>query len=91
MSKTEKRRYYIGGRCYSTDTAAVLCIYKGIFESGTLYVTPKRAFFKVEESEFFGETVQVLSETAARRLMDEHAAGINTDIYNRIFGEPEQG
>lgn len=91
MQEKKKGCFYIGGRCYSTDTAAILCSYTGIFESVTLYVTPKRAFFVVEESETFGDTVRVLSETEARQLMDEHAAGIDTNTYNEIFGEPEQG
>ena len=32
-----------------------------------------------------------LTKTAARSFMDEHAAGIITANYDRIFGEPKEG
>lgn len=89
--KEQRRRFYIGGRWYSPDNATPLCRDIGIFETVTLYQTPKGAFFTVEESPVDGETVRVLSEAAARSFMDEHAAGIVTENYDRIFGEPKEG
>ena len=89
--KGQRQRYYIGGRWYSPDNATPLCRDIGIFETVTLYQTPKGAFFTVEESPVDGETVRVLSEAAARSFMDEHAAGIITENYDRIFGEPQEG
>ena len=89
--KEHRRRFYIGGRCYSTEKSTLLCSYEGVFEAAALYVTPKGAFFAVEESQFDGETVRVLSEATARSFMDEHAAGIITENYDRVFGEPDEG
>ena len=57
----------------------------------TLYQTPKGAFFTLRESAVDGVSVEVLDEVAARSFMDEHAAGIITENYDRIFGEPKEG
>lgn len=98
MAKTEKRerRYYVGGRWYSPDTSTPLCSYAGIFERVTLYHSPKGAFFTIRESTvnglgIDGAAAEVLSKTAARSFMDEHADGIYTENYARVFGEPAQG
>lgn len=89
--KENQRRYYVGGRWYSPNNATPLCCYEGIFETVTLYQTLKGAFFTVEESAVDGVAVEVLGKAAARSFMDEHAAGIITENYDRIFGEPKEG
>ena len=91
MGSKEKQRFYIGGRWYSPDNATPLCRYGGIFDTVTLYQSPHGAFFTVAESLADLPAVKVLTEREARAFMDEHAAGIDTENYNRIFGEPEQG
>ena len=95
-SKEKLRRFYIGGRWYSPDDSTPLCSYDDIFERVTLYQTEKGAFFlfrenTVELSGDSGAVVKVLNKTAARSFMDEHAAGIIAENYDRIFGEPKKG
>lgn len=94
--KEKQRRFYVGGRWYSPDSATPLCCDKGIFERVTLYQTPKGAFFTFRESivdglGIDGAAVEVLNKADARSFMDEHAAGIITENYDRIFGEPKEG
>lgn len=95
-SENQKRVYYVGGHSYSPDTSTPLCCDTGIFERVTLYKSPKGTFFTIRESNFDdvkidGAAVEVLSESAARSFMDEHAAEIIIDNYNRVFGKPVQG
>ena len=33
---------------------------------------------------------RIIDETEARKLMDEHPAGINLDAYRRKFGDPPE-
>jgi hypothetical protein len=35
--------------------------------------------------------MQVIDEKAAFDFMNKHPAGIKTDTYDKIFGEPEEG
>ena len=37
------------------------------------------------------EEREVIGKAAARSFMDEHAAGIIAENYDRIFGEPKKG
>lgn len=95
-SKEKRRRFYIGGRWYSPDDATPLCRHSKTFEVVTLYQTSKGAFFAFRESTvdglgIDGAVVAVLSKAAARSFMNEHAAGIITENYDRIFGEPKEG
>lgn len=95
-NKTQKRVYYLGGHSYSPDISTPLCCDTGIFERVTLYKSPKGTFFTIRESNFDnvkidGAAVEVLSESAARSFMDEHAAEIIIENYNRVFGKPVQG
>lgn len=48
--KGQQRRFYVGGRWYSPDSATPLCRYTDIFERVTLYQTPKGTFFTFRES-----------------------------------------
>lgn len=94
--KGQRRRFYVGGRWYSPDNATPICRYADIFERVTLYQTPKGTFFTFRESTvdglgIDGAAVEVLCNPAARSFMDEHAAGIIAENYNRIFGEPKEG
>ncbi len=94
--KGKQRRFYIGGRWYSPDDATPLCCHSDIFEAVTLYQTSKGAFFTFRESTvdglgIDGAAVEVLSKAAARSFMDEHAAGIIAENYDRAFGEPKEG
>lgn len=94
--KGQQRRFYVGGRWYSRDSATPLCSYADIFERVTLYQTPKGAFFAFRESTvdglgIDGAAVEVLGKAAARSFMDEHAAGIVPENYDRAFGEPKEG
>lgn len=96
MGDKGERRFYVGGRWYSPDNATPLCRDRGIFETVTLYQTPKGAFFTFRESTVAGlgidgAAVEILSKAAARLFMDEHTAGIITETYNRLFGKPKEG
>lgn len=96
VDKGQRRRFYVGGRWYSPDNATPLCRCTDIFERVTLYQTPKGTFFTFRESTvdglgIDGAAVEVLGKAAARSFMDEHAAGIIVENYNRIFGEPKEG
>ena len=35
--------------------------------------------------------VQIMDESQAFDFMDEHTACIDTDTYDKIFGEPDKG
>ena len=94
--KGKQRRFYVGGLWYSPDNATPLCRCKDIFETVSLYQTPKGAFFifrksTVDELGIDGAAVEVLSKAAARSFMDEHTAGIIAENYDRAFGEPKEG
>ena len=94
--KGQRRRFYVGGRWYSPDNATPLCRCTDIFERVTLYQTLKGTFFTFRESTvdglgIDGAAVEVLGKAAARSFMDEHAAGIIAENYDRIFGEPKEG
>ena len=84
-------RYYIGGKQYIPEESTPLCKAAGIMGTTTLYHTEKGAFFIVKEEEASGTTAELLTEKQAREFMDNHAAAIDTDNYDAIFGEPEKG
>ena len=90
------KQFLVGGKQYSPELSTPLCKYEGIFEAVTLYQSPSGTFFTFREStmndmRISGAAVEVLSEAAALSFMDEHADGIYTENYARVFGEPEQG
>lgn len=93
MADEKNKRFYIGGRYYSPDEATPLCRHKGIFETVTLYQSPRGAFFTVEESIIDGEAAkaELLTKAAARSFMDRYAAGVIPEHYEQIFGEAKQG
>lgn len=93
MEGKGKQRFYIGGKYYSPDEATPLCRHKGIFETVTLYRSPKGAFFTVNESIIDGEAAkaELLNKTAARSFMDRYAAGIIPEHYEQVFGEVKGG
>lgn len=96
-----QEKYYIGKKQYVPAECDLLCRFftpspdkKGLwgYISGieeSLYRTHKGVFFTVRK----GETTEVslLTEKEAFCFMDKHAAGIDTETYNKVFGEPEKG
>lgn len=73
-------------------TSQRLCVGVRIFfHSATLYQSPNGRFFVVENDAADTITVKVLSKSDAKTFMDEHPAGIFTENYIRIFGQPKQG
>ena len=85
------KRYYIGGRQYVPEKSTELCAYDGIMGKAALYRTAKGAFFIVEESDGDGVSVRVADEREAFDFMDAHPACVNTENYDAVFGEPEEG
>ena len=55
----------------------------------TLYMTKKGAFFLVAEIKGYTE-VKALSKEEALEFMNKNAAYIDTEVYNQIFGTPEE-
>lgn len=96
MAKTEK--YYIGKKQYIPSESDVICSESAgdpfdILKQPcrvTLYRTKAGAYYIVRINEA-GTSAEVLDEKAAFQFMDEHPAGIDTDMYDKIFGEPERG
>ncbi len=96
-----QEKYYIGKKRYIPDECDLLCRFftpppdkKGFWGclasiEESLYRTSKGVFFTVKK----GETTEValLTEKEAFCFMDKHAAGIDTETYNKVFGEPEKG
>ena len=90
-----KVRYYIGKKQYVPEKSDLLCVTEnhtsGFGNStGKLYRTVKGSFFLVTESQGTETKVQLLDESAAFEFMDQHTACIDTDIYDKVFGTPEQ-
>jgi len=84
-------QYYIGGKRYSPDESIVLCSYDWIGEAATLYQSPKGALFIVRKRDCVETAVKIVTGGEAFEFMDAHPAGIITENYNAVFGEPEQG
>ena len=53
-------------------------------------MTERGAFYVVRISPEYRE-VRLLNEKSAWEFMDQHAAGINTENYDSVFGVPERG
>lgn len=94
----DNEKCYIGKKQYIPAESDALCtvscgdaldILEGV-ERSILYRTQKGAYFLVHSHES-GTDVSVLDESGAFDFMDRNAAGIDTETYNRIFGEPERG
>ncbi len=85
------KRYYIGGRQYVPEKSTELCAYDGIMGKAALYRTAKGAFFLVDERGGDGVSVRVVDEQEAFAFMDENPSFVNTESYNAVFGEPEEG
>ena len=78
MADSKKNVFFIGGYSYTVDKSTPLCRREDFFHSATLYQSPNGRFFVVENDD-------------AKTFMDEHPAGIFTENYIRIFGQPKQG
>ena len=85
------KRYYISGKQYVPEKSTLLCAYDGIMGKAALYRTAKGAFFLVDESGGDGVSVRVVDEREAVDFMDAHPACVNTENYDAVFGEPEEG
>ena len=83
------KRFYIGGKQYIPEKSTLLCSCTDVLQKSTLYHTAKGALFIVTESD--GIAVRVVNREEAFAFMDEHPEGIDTDAYDAVFGEPEQG
>lgn len=94
MKIESKVRYYIGKRQYVPDESDLLCASAcdNFGNTGTrnLYRTKKGSFFLVSESKENETKVQLMDEKQAFDFMDEHTACIDTETYDRIFGEPDR-
>lgn len=91
MADSKKNVFFIGGYSYTVDKSTPLCRREDFFHSATLYQSPNGRFFVVENDAADTITVKVLSNSDAKTFMDEHPAGIFTENYIRIFGQPKQG
>lgn len=90
-------KYYIGGKQYIPEKSYLICsvLDGNVFSTSgckykRLYRTMKGAYFLVI-SEDGRSDVSVLDEADAYAFMDMNADGINTEIYDQIFGAPELG
>ncbi len=96
MKQEGKDKYYIGKRQYVPEESDLLCASSGDTAGfgGTatrkLYRTGKGSYFLVSESQNTETRVQLMDEKQAFDFMDEHMACIDTDTYDRIFGEPDR-
>ncbi|MCD8089829.1 MAG: hypothetical protein LUD81_04275 [Clostridiales bacterium] len=88
--------FIFGGKRYSPGNSDLLCKcnLEG-FPSKALYVSPKGAFFTVEESDISGKTeysdFELIDRETAKKFMDENPEGVEEEVYKKIFGEPEEG
>ena len=94
--KHTEEKFYINKKQYIPDESALLCRVEGgdfglIPQTRRLYRTQEGAFFLVSEGPEMEKKVKIIDSEQAFAFMDEHPACINTDIYVRIFGEPEKG
>lgn len=87
-------KYYISGHSYFPDEDTLLCevIHEPYsqYDAEKLYMTERGAFYAVRISPEYRE-VRLLNEKSAWEFMDQHAAGINTENYDAVFGVPERG
>lgn len=94
MKQDGRKRYYIGGRQYVPEESDLLCSSErdgfGNLSARKLYRTEKGSYFIVTESADNETKVQLMDEKQAFDFMDEHAACIDTDTYDKIFGAPEK-
>lgn len=96
MKQESKTRYYIGKRQYVPEESDLLCVSSSDIATfdGTatrkLYRTGKGYYFLVSESQEMETRVQLMDEKQAFDFMNEHTACIDTETYNRIFGEPDR-
>lgn len=93
-----QEKYYIGKKQYIPGESYAICTVSrdNLFdimadpERTVLYKTKKGAYFLVSSQK--GVTnVKVLSEEEAFIFLDKNAAGIDTEVYNELLGEPEKG
>ena len=90
---SEQKKYYIAGKAYIPEEDMLLCeAMPGEWPQCImrLYTTENEAFYLVTIQDG-GEAVRILNEKEAYHFMDEHAAGIRTENYDAVFGEPERG
>ncbi len=89
--------FIFGGKRYSSGNSYLLCKCYGLegFPSKALYVSPKGAFFTVEETEVSGKTeysgFELIDREKAIEFMDKHPEGVEEETYIKIFREPEEG
>lgn len=95
MKQEKKVRYYIGKKQYVPEESDMLCsVQHDSFGNETaqkLYRTEKGSFFLVSVNGNSKARVQIVDESQAFDFMDEHTACIDTDTYDKIFGEPDKG
>lgn len=90
-----RERYYIGNRQYVPGESDRLCVYecemlKPLYSRYVLYRTRKGSYFLVQYGIDMETSVSLIDENAAFEFMDRHTAGIDIEIYNRVFGEPDR-
>lgn len=84
-------QYYIGGKRYSPEESIELCSCALLGDSATLYRSRKGTLFVVEKSDCAETAVKILTDREAFEFMDAHPAGIMTENYDAVFGEPDPG
>lgn len=96
MKQENKVRYYIGKQQYVPEESDLLCASEndtagfGGTTTSKLYRTSKGSYFLVSESQGIETRVRLMDEKHAFDFMDEHTACIDTETYDRIFGEPDR-
>ncbi len=90
--------YIINGKKYDTESSVKLCRHVsskgqwGVSHIYNLYVTEKRNFFlEVKVEDITPKKVKLLTEKETKEFMKKNAAGVDVEIYERIFGETEKG
>lgn len=88
----QQQEYIINGKLYSVADALLLCVCGDeLFETLSLYRTKKGAFFTVEENIFGGTKANTIDRKAAQRLLNDNAAGIINENYEKVFGKVAKG
>lgn len=91
MDKEIDSGYIVNGKRYSPKTSLLLCKYKGVFYSESLYISQSGEYYTVRCSSIDETTVNILTKDEALKFMDEHPAGIIEENYIGVFGVPQDG
>jgi len=85
------RQYIIDGLLVIPAEDVKICEVESIkdLETVTVYVTAKRNFYKITSA---GDLdVKRITEEEVREIVRNYPAGVNVDVYTKVFGKPERG